>query len=173
MELFNAKFSEALKTVGKQMEFEQLYMERENFRDRIIAVVGKDLNGYVLEDAAIDYLEQTPMNVLDPDNILDAQGIRKITQLTAEQHVQTNIAEREEEMRIKQKDVQARWYKKQGKNHYGFKSPISIDNKHKMIRHYAVTSGRKLPIVTRSGNRHCQKPTTAAKSTAREPVSGL
>jgi len=107
-ELFNAKFSEALKTVGKQLEFEQLYQERDNFRDKIIQVIGKDLNGYVLEDAAIDYLEQTPMSSLDPDNILDSQGIRKITILTAEQHVQTNNAERDEEMRIKKKDVEAR-----------------------------------------------------------------
>lgn len=107
-ELFNAKFSEALKTVGKQLEFEQLYQERDNFRDRIIQVIGQDLNGYVLEDAAIDYLEQTPMRSLDPDNILDSQGIRKITMLTAEQHVLTNNYDRDEEMRIKKKDVEAR-----------------------------------------------------------------
>ncbi len=107
-ELFSAKFSEALKTVGKQLDFVDLYKERDGFRDRIIQVIGKDLNGYVLEDAAIDYLEQTPLNHLDSDNILDAQGIRKITELTAEQHIHTNEANREEEMRIKKKDVHAR-----------------------------------------------------------------
>ena len=53
-ELFNAKFSEALKTVGKQMDFVDLYAERDKFRDDIIRVIGDDLNGYVLEDAAID-----------------------------------------------------------------------------------------------------------------------
>ena len=56
-ELFAAKFSEALKTVGKKMEFEQLYTQRDVFKDQIISVIGKDLNGYVLDDAAIDYLE--------------------------------------------------------------------------------------------------------------------
>ena len=40
-ELFNAKFSEALKTVGKQLEFEDLYKERDSFRDKIIEVIGK------------------------------------------------------------------------------------------------------------------------------------
>ncbi|MCP4043415.1 MAG: hypothetical protein GY731_15915, partial [Gammaproteobacteria bacterium] len=104
-DLFNAKFSEALKTVGKQLEFEELYQERDSFRDKIIQVIGKDLNGYALEDAAIDYLEQTPMKVLDPDNILDSQGIRKITRLTAEQHVLTNEAEREEQVGRKRKGV--------------------------------------------------------------------
>ena len=105
-ELFSAKFSEALKTVGKQMEFEDLYRERNHFRDEIIAVIGDDLNGYVLEDAAIDYLEQTPVSQLDENNILDAQGIRKITELTAIQHVKTNEFERDEQMQLKKKDVE-------------------------------------------------------------------
>ncbi|MCK5810376.1 MAG: hypothetical protein KAH00_04765, partial [Cocleimonas sp.] len=47
-ELFNAKFSEALKTVGKQMEFISLFENRIGFRDNIIEVIGNDLNGYVL-----------------------------------------------------------------------------------------------------------------------------
>ena len=45
-------------------------------RDAVVAVIGRDLNGYVLEDVAIDYLEQTPKHLLDPSNILDAEGIR-------------------------------------------------------------------------------------------------
>ncbi len=107
-ELFSAKFSEALKTVGKKLDFEELYEERDRFRDEIIMVIGKDLNGYVLEDAAIDYLEQTPVSALDENNILDAQGIRKITELTAKQHILTNEFERDEETKIKKRDVEAR-----------------------------------------------------------------
>jgi len=107
-ELFSAKFSEALKTVGKRLDFIDLYQERDKFRDDIIKVIGEDLNGYVLEDAAIDYLEQTPVESLDRDNILDAQGIRKITELTAIEHISTNDFEREEEMKIKKKDVETR-----------------------------------------------------------------
>ncbi|MFC3122246.1 hypothetical protein [Agaribacter flavus] len=107
-DLFSAKFSEALKTVGKSLEFEDLYAKRDNFRDLIIDNIGTDLNGYVLEDVAIDYLEQTPIEKLDPNNILDSQGIRKITELTAEQHIQTNVFQRDEEMKIKRKDVETR-----------------------------------------------------------------
>ena len=107
-ELFNAKFSEALKTVGKQMEFISLFENRIGFRDSIIAVIGNDLNGYVLEDVAIDYLEQTPKSALDTDNILDAEGIRKITELTATQNVQTNILERNEQLAITKKNVETR-----------------------------------------------------------------
>ncbi len=104
--LFNAKFSEALKTVGKQIEFVKLFENRQGFREKIIEVIGNDLNGYVLEDVAIDYLEQTPKASLDPSNILDSEGIKKITELTAEQNVRTNILERDEELAIKKKNVE-------------------------------------------------------------------
>ncbi|CAM5358078.1 flotillin family protein [Streptomyces pilosus] len=107
-ELFHAKFSEALKTVGKQMDFTDLYTKREELRYRIIEVIGVDLSGYHLEDAAIDYLEQTPLAQLDPGNVLDAQGIRKITELTAVEHVRTNEAQRNEQKEITRQDVDAR-----------------------------------------------------------------
>ncbi len=107
-ELFNAKFSEALKTVGKQFDFVQLFENRQDFRDRIVETIGNDLNGYVLEDVAIDYLEQTAKASLDPSNILDAAGIRKITELTAAQNVVTNELERNEELAIKKKNVETR-----------------------------------------------------------------
>lgn len=105
-DLFSAKFSEALKTVGKAMDFVDLYQAREKFRDEIIRQIGDDLSGYVLEDAAIDYLEQTPLEKLDAQNILDAQGIKKITELTAFENVRTNELRRNEEMQIKKKNVE-------------------------------------------------------------------
>ncbi|MET8468848.1 flotillin family protein [Streptomyces sp. NPDC006422] len=107
-ELFHAKFSEALKTVGKQLDFTDLYTKREELRFRIIEVIGVDLNGYHLEDAAIDYLEQTPLSQLDPSNVLDAQGIRKITELTTAEHVRTNEFQRTEEKEITRQNVDAR-----------------------------------------------------------------
>ncbi|PSJ21330.1 hypothetical protein CVH10_12870 [Halomonas sp. ND22Bw] len=107
-ELFNAKFSEALKTVGKRLEFMQLFEERQHFRDMIVETIGEDLNGYVLEDVAIDYLEQTPKTSLDQHNILDSEGIRRITEITAQHNVETNRLERDEELEIQRKNVSAR-----------------------------------------------------------------
>lgn len=107
-ELFNAKFSEALKTVGKKMNFVDLFENRIDFRDKIVEVIGNDLNGYVLEDVAIDYLEQTPKSALDSNNILDAEGIRKITELTAQQNIVTNELEKNEELAITKKNVETR-----------------------------------------------------------------
>lgn len=106
--LFDAKFSEALKTVGKRFDFIELYQERDTFRDEIIKVIGTDLNGFVLDDCAIDYLEQTPVTSLDPNNILDAEGIKKIHDLTAAQAKLSNSIMRDKEKVIKQQDVEAR-----------------------------------------------------------------
>jgi uncharacterized membrane protein YqiK len=107
-ELFNAKFSEALKTVGKKFDFIELFEKREEFRDAVVAVIGRDLNGFVLEDVAIDYLEQTPKSMLDENNIMDAEGIRKITQLTATQNVVTNELEQNQRLAVTKKNVETR-----------------------------------------------------------------
>ncbi len=108
MEFFDAKFSEALKTVGKKFDFVQLYTDRETFKNEILQIIGTDLNGYVLDDAAIDYLEQTDVNLLNANNILDAEGIKKITELTAEQSILANQIDRDKQKTIKKQDVSAR-----------------------------------------------------------------
>lgn len=107
-ELFEAKFSEALKTVGKKFEFIELYEARSEFRQEILDIIGTDLNGYVLDDCAIDYLEQTKIENLDKDNILDSEGIKKITELTANQNIKANQVRRDEEKTITKQNVEAR-----------------------------------------------------------------
>ena len=94
-QLFEAKFSEALKTVGKRLDFDELLAQRDAFRDEVFSVIGRDLNGFVLDDLAIDHLEQTPVSQLDPDNILDARGIRKVTERVAAEAVAAKQAELE------------------------------------------------------------------------------
>lgn len=108
MEFFDAKFSEALKTAGKQFDFVQLYTERNRFKEEILQVIGEDLNGYKLEDAAIDYLEQTDIEHLNPDNVLDSEGIKKITEKTATEKIKANQIQRDKEKTIKEQDVSAK-----------------------------------------------------------------
>ncbi|MBN1468516.1 MAG: hypothetical protein JW924_07305 [Fusobacteriaceae bacterium] len=108
MEFFDAKFSEALKTAGKQFDFVQLYTERNRFKEEILQVIGEDLNGYKLEDAAIDYLEQTNISFLNPDNVLDSEGIKKITEKTAQEKIKSNQIERDKQKTIKEQDVSAK-----------------------------------------------------------------
>jgi uncharacterized membrane protein YqiK len=106
-ELYTAKFAEALKTVGKHFNFDQLYTKRDEFKDKIIEVIGKDLNGFILDDAAIDYLEQTPLEALDRDNIMDADGIRKITEITVQHNVKTNELRQRERMEMGSENLKA------------------------------------------------------------------
>ncbi len=107
-ELFDAKFSEALKTVGKHFNFSDLYTSRDQFKEEILKVIGTDLNGFVMDDAAIDFLEQTPITKLDPDNIMDSEGIKRITELTSDQKILANQIDREREKTITRQNVEAR-----------------------------------------------------------------
>jgi IS5 family transposase len=39
----------------------------------------------------------------------------------------------------RQKDTDARWTKKHGRSHYGYKNHVNVDRRHKLIRRYKVT----------------------------------
>ncbi len=68
-ELFAAKFSEALEAAVTPFDFVDLRDQREQLRDRIIEFIGTDLDGFCLEDCAVDHLGKTPMTELDkPDS---------------------------------------------------------------------------------------------------------
>lgn len=40
----------------------------------------------------------------------------------------------------RQKDTDTRWAKKTDETHFGYKNHVTVDNKHKLIRNYGVTS---------------------------------
>jgi IS5 family transposase len=44
-----------------------------------------------------------------------------------------------QEAKKRQKDIDARWTKKNGKPYYGYKNHVTVDVKHKLIRGYEVT----------------------------------
>ncbi len=41
--------------------------------------------------------------------------------------------------KLRQKDLDARWTKKHGQSHYGYKNHINIDRRHKLVRRYQVS----------------------------------
>lgn len=105
-ELFASKLAEAVKTVAAHLDFEHLVREREAFKDEVLAVVGTDLSGYVLDDVVIDVLEQTPLELHDPSNIRDAQGIRVITERTTEERARARELELEADRRTQQQQLE-------------------------------------------------------------------
>lgn len=107
-ELFEARFADAIKAVVKTLDFEQLYAQRDELREAILTHIGEDLAGFVLEDLVIDALEQTPLHHLDPNNILDAEGIKKITEITAARALETETLRREEERALRVASTEAK-----------------------------------------------------------------
>ena len=45
----------------------------------------------------------------------------------------------EQPAKLSQKDTDARWTKKHGKSHYGYKNHVNVDRRHKLVRRYQVT----------------------------------
>lgn len=58
--LFGAKFTSALVTVVCHLSFDELVTKRADLQDKIMDVIGRDLNGYTLDDLAIDRVERAP-----------------------------------------------------------------------------------------------------------------
>lgn len=80
--LFHGKFDEAVAVVAGQLTFDELVGHREEARDQILEVIGKDLDGYVLDDASFIEIEQVPLEHLDPHHVHDAEAIRRIKERT-------------------------------------------------------------------------------------------
>ncbi len=106
-EHFQPKFSEALKTAVKQFEFEELLTNRRAFRDAVVQVIGSEMDGFKIYDVVIDKIDQTALEAHNPDNILDVEGIRKISLITAQKNTETNAIRQDERTTIKKKDVEA------------------------------------------------------------------
>jgi uncharacterized membrane protein YqiK len=59
-ELFTAKFSEALNRAARDFDFEEIGRVPEEFKDKVIEGIGRDLSGFVLDDVALDSVARSP-----------------------------------------------------------------------------------------------------------------
>jgi flotillin len=83
-ELFAPKFAESLRAVIARLDFDEMARDRTELVDRTIEVIGRDLSGFSLEDVVVESFERTPIEDLDPDNIRDAEAMRKMAAARAE-----------------------------------------------------------------------------------------
>ncbi len=58
-QLFAPKFEEAIRTVASQFDFETINNEAEKFKVEVLVMIGRDLNGFMLDDLAMNYLTAT------------------------------------------------------------------------------------------------------------------
>lgn len=102
------KLESALRQVAAEMTLDDLLVNRLTFIEKVSKHIKDDIaiNGIQLETVTISQLDQTPTDALNPDkNIFDAQGAKKITQITTEQNVERNRLTLEANRKIKEETV--------------------------------------------------------------------
>jgi flotillin len=108
--LVSEKLVSALRAIASQMDLFEIHTKRDEFAEKVKEHVKSDLeaNGLLLESVTISELDQTDPSELSDNNVFDAQGKRKITEITAAAMVERNNLEREAERAKKLKDVETR-----------------------------------------------------------------
>jgi uncharacterized membrane protein YqiK len=108
-QLVGEKLVSALRSAAARMELAPLHENRRAFALQVRELLEEPLgqNGLVVEDVAIFQLDQTDKAHLDPNNIFDAEGLRQITEQTSARMRERNEIERNTEVAVKRKDVEA------------------------------------------------------------------
>jgi uncharacterized membrane protein YqiK len=104
------KLVSALRSVAATKDLVEIHAQRDAFASSVQQLVRADLeqNGLTLESVTISRLDQTSQELLSDTNIFDAQGKRKITEITQAALVERNRLEREAQREITLKNVQTR-----------------------------------------------------------------
>ncbi|HEY7089361.1 MAG TPA: SPFH domain-containing protein [Tepidisphaeraceae bacterium] len=109
-ELVQEKLVSALRTVAATKDLVELHAKRDEFASAVQAIVIHDLahNGLTLESVTISSLDQTDPTQLQERNVFDAQGLRKIAEITMKAKVERNEIEQESSKQVVQKNVHTR-----------------------------------------------------------------
>jgi len=104
------KLISALRSVAAKHELAELHSDRDSFAISVQELVAKEIepNGLILETVTISRLDQTDPSHLNDNNVFDAQGKRKITEITTAALVARNILERSAEQATTEKNVSTR-----------------------------------------------------------------
>jgi flotillin len=109
-ELVQEKLVSALRTVAATKDLVELHSKRDEFALSVQQIVTHDLasNGLTLESVTISALDQTDPSQLQERNVFDAQGLRKIAEITQKAKVERNEIEQESSQQIVAKNVSTR-----------------------------------------------------------------
>lgn len=109
MDLVGAKLIGALRSISATKTLLELHENREDFADKVQEALRDDLtkNGLTLESVSIVNLDQTDMSAYDPNNVFDAEGLKKIVEETAERRIRKNEIENKARVAMKENDVAA------------------------------------------------------------------
>lgn len=104
------KLISALRSVAAKHDLAELHSDRESFASAVQDLVAKEIepNGLILETVTISRLDQTDPSHLNDNNVFDAQGKKKITEITTAALVARNELERTAEQATTEKNVATR-----------------------------------------------------------------
>lgn len=104
------KLVSALRSVAATKDLVDIHGQRDEFASAVQELVTSDLeqNGLTLESVTISRFDQTNQDMLSDNNIFDAQGKRKITEITQSALVERNRIEQEALREITTKNVYTR-----------------------------------------------------------------
>lgn len=108
-EFVEGKFVDALRSVAAGMDMEQLHKNRADFVQSVQTALEADLvkNGLELESVSLTGLDQTPAEHFDENNAFDAEGLRKLAEITEAARKRRNDVERDTAVAIERKNLEA------------------------------------------------------------------
>ncbi len=108
--LVQEKLVSALRTVAATKDLVELHSKRDEFASAVQQIVTHDLasNGLTLESVTISSLDQTDPSQLQERNVFDAQGLRKIAEITQKARVERNEIEQESQRQVVERNVSTR-----------------------------------------------------------------
>lgn len=103
-ELIGGKLVNAIRSVAAMKTLEDLHMERGRFSRDIADVVNESLSnsGLLLEAVSLQRLDQAPFSSLDENNIFNAIGMRRLSEVISESRKERVRIESEADLAIRQ-----------------------------------------------------------------------
>lgn len=108
-DLVEGKLVDALRNVAAKNTLEELHSNRDEFVRVVREVASNELaeNGLLLESVSLNSLTQTSKEYFDPENGLDAEGLKRLTEQTESARLKTNEIEQDTRVKIEQKNLEA------------------------------------------------------------------
>ena len=112
-ELVEGRFVDALRAVAAEMDMDELHEKRIEFVRKVETAVSEHLLkiGLELESVSLSALDQTDQSYFNPQNAFDAQGLTVLTEVIQARMRQRNEVERDTEVAIRRKDLEAERHK--------------------------------------------------------------
>lgn len=108
-ELVEGKLVSALRSVAAKMTMEDLHANRDEFTQKVRDSLKDELakNGFELETVSLTHFDQTSLEVLNPDNAFDAEGLTVIRKITEDRKKVRNEIEATNRVAIEQRNYEA------------------------------------------------------------------